>query len=281
MVDTTRADESPLSAVSWGAILAGGVASAALTLVLLNLGTGIGLSVVSPWSDWSFTAVRAATAAGIFAVVVGIMSSAVGGYIAGRLRSRWVGVHSNEVYFRDTAHGVLAWAFATVLSAAVIGTAATRIVSGGAAAVAPAAALAAKDGGTSSPVDANVDRLLRPDFATGGDNAGRTQGRDPADRAELSRMLTGLNRSGGDLAPADRSYLAQMIAARTGVTPAVAEARVIEITNQMKEAVDQARKAGAHFALWLTAAMLFGAFAAALAATEGGQLRDEHYKVTY
>jgi hypothetical protein len=201
IVETTRADESTLSAVSWAAILAGGVASAALTLLLLSLGTGIGLSVVSPWSDWNITAVRAATAAGIFAVVVGVMSSAVGGYIAGRLRSRWVGVHTDEIYFRDTAHGLLAWAFATVLSAGVMGTAATRIVSSGAAGLAPVAAVAAKDGAMSSPLDAYVDRLLRPDFTAAGEKASRMQA--AADRAEVSRLLAEANRTRADLNAAD------------------------------------------------------------------------------
>jgi hypothetical protein len=49
---------------------------------------------------------------GIYLVVIAMLSSSIGGYIAGRLRSRWIGVHSDEVYFRDTAHGFVAWAFA-------------------------------------------------------------------------------------------------------------------------------------------------------------------------
>jgi hypothetical protein len=281
-METTRVDESTISAVSWPAVLAGGVAAAALTLVLLSLGTGLGLSVVSPWSDWNLTAVRVATAAGIFAVVVGIMSSAVGGYVAGRLRSRWVGVHSDEVYFRDTAHGLLAWAFATVVSAAVMSGAATSIITGGAAGLAPAATVAAKDGGTTTPADAYVDRLLRPDYTAATDPATRPQARDLAiDRAEVSRLLATALRSRADIAAPDRTYLAQMIASRTGLQPSAAEARVNDVVNQMKEAFNEARRAAAHFALWLTAALLFGAFAAAWAATEGGELRDLHYKVRY
>ena len=111
MVDTIVHDEAASeSAVSWPAILAGGVAAAALTLMLLALGTGLGLHVVSPWSSWSVSTTAATTAAGIYMLVVAVMASAVGGYLAGRLRTAWRGSHVHEVYFRDTAHGVLAWA---------------------------------------------------------------------------------------------------------------------------------------------------------------------------
>ncbi|HJQ57827.1 MAG TPA: hypothetical protein VJ890_13015 [Vineibacter sp.] len=282
MGEATRMDESLVSAVSWPAILAGGVAAAALTLVLLSLGTGLGLSVVSPWSEWNITAVRVATAAGIFAVVVAVMSSAVGGYVAGRLRSHWVGVHTDEVYFRDTAHGLLAWAFATVVSASVMGGAAASIIGGSAAGLAPVATVAAKDGGTSSAVDAYVDRLLRPDYTAPTDPATRPQARDlAADRAEVARVLATATRPRADLAAVDRTYLARMITSRTGLQPSAAEARVNEVVNQMKEALNEARRAAAHFALWLTGALLFGAFAAAWAATEGGELRDRHYKIKY
>jgi hypothetical protein len=265
------------SAVSWGAVLAGGLASAALTLILLSLGTGLGLSVVSPWSDWNVTAVRVATAAGIFTIVVAVMASAVGGYLAGRLRTRWAGVHGNEVYFRDTAHGLLAWAFATVVSVGITGAAATHIASGTASGLAPAATAAARDGGAGGALDVYVDQLLRPTFAAPADAAARAPvppGRDAADRAEITRLFARANRARADLAPADRAYLAQLVAARTGLPPAEAERRVAQVTEQMKQALNEARRATAHYALWLTAALLFGAFAAAWAATEGGEWRD-------
>ncbi|MBV9833894.1 MAG: hypothetical protein JO055_05785 [Alphaproteobacteria bacterium] len=267
------------SAVAWGAVLAGGLASAALTLVLLSLGTGLGLSVVSPWSDWNVTAVRVATAAGIFTVIVAIMASAVGGYLAGRLRTRWSGLHGDEVYFRDTAHGLLAWAFATVVSVAITGAAATTIISGAASGAAPAAAVAARDGGAATgPFDVYIDQLMRPTFAApAADAAARppmAPGREAADRAEIGRLFMRANRGRADLAPADRTYLAQLVAARTGMSQADAERRVAEVTEQMKQALNEARKATAHFALWLTAALLAGAGAAGWAATEGGEWRD-------
>jgi hypothetical protein len=266
------------SAVSWGAVIAGGLASAALTLILLSLGTGLGLAVITPWSDWNVTAVRVATGAGIFACVVAVMASAVGGYLAGRLRMRWSGVHGNEVYFRDTAHGLLAWAFATVVSVGITGAAATHIAAGTASGLAPAATVAARDGAAAGgPLDIYVDQLLRPTFAAPADAAARPAvppGREAADRAEINRLFARTNRARADLAPADRTYLVQLVSARTGLPPAEAERRVAEVTEQMKQALNEARRATAHFALWLTAALLFGAFAAGWAATEGGEWRD-------
>jgi hypothetical protein len=270
------------SAVSWGAVLAGGLASAALTLILLSLGTGLGLAVVSPWSDWNVTALRVATGAGVFICVVAVMASAVGGYLAGRLRTRWIGVHTNEVYFRDTAHGLLAWAFATVVSVGVTGAAATHLAAGTASGLAPATAGAARDGGgvgggVGGPLDLYVDQLLRPTFAVPADVAARPPvppGREAADRAEISRLFARANRARVDLAPADRTYLVQLVSARTGLPAAEAERRVTEVTEQMKQALNEARRATSHFALWLTAALFFGAFAAAWAATEGGEWRD-------
>lgn len=266
------------SAVSWGAVIAGGLASAALTLILLSLGTGLGLAVISPWSDWNVTAVRVATFAGIFTCVVAVMASAVGGYLAGRLRTRWSGLHGNEVYFRDTAHGLLAWAFATVVSVAITGAAATHLAAGTASGLAPAATMASREGGMASgPLDVYVDQLLRPTFAAPADAAARPPvppGREAADRAEITRLFARANSARTDLAPADRTYLAQLVAARTGLSPADAERRVSEVTEQMKQALNEARRATSHFALWLTAALFFGAFAAAWAATEGGEWRD-------
>jgi hypothetical protein len=103
--------------VSWGAIAAGAVGAAALALLLIAFGAGLGLSAVSPWSDSGVSASTFKTGTGIYLVIVAVMSSAVGGYLAARLRSKWVGAHSHEVFFRDTAHGFIAWAFATLLSA--------------------------------------------------------------------------------------------------------------------------------------------------------------------
>src|SRR5580698_3524126 len=148
------------SAVSWGAIAAGAVGAAALALVLIAFGAGLGLSAISPWNDSGVSASTFKTGTGIYLVIVAVMSSAVGGYLAARLRTKWTGVHTNEVFFRDTAHGFIAWAFATVLSASALAAAATHIVSGAASGVAPAAAQA---GSSSNPSQVFVDRLFRVD----------------------------------------------------------------------------------------------------------------------
>src|ERR1700689_4603318 len=106
---------SAASAVSWAAIVAGGFTAAAITLILLSLGAGVGLTTVSPWWNRSVSAASFGIGAAIWLIVVQWISSAFGGYIAGRLRTKWVGIHTDEVFFRDTAHGFLAWALATVV----------------------------------------------------------------------------------------------------------------------------------------------------------------------
>jgi hypothetical protein len=261
------ADEAQVSAVSWAAILAGGVASAALTLALLAFGAGMGFSAVSPWSNSGLSATTVGIGAGLYLIVVAMIASTIGGYLAGRLRTKWAGVHTHEVYFRDTAHGFLAWAFATVLSAAVLTSAASHIV-GGAVAGLPQTA-----GSAAGPMDGYVDRLLRADPGTN-----RNAGEPATSRNELARLFTSSLRSGGDLNPADRTYVAQVVAARTGLSQADAEKRVSDVVMQAKTAVDDARKVAARLALWLTASLLIGAFSASLAATEGGGLRDGTWK---
>lgn len=256
-------EEGPASAVSWAAILAGGVAAAALTLLLLALGTGLGFSVVSPWANSGVSVTTFTWATGAYLVVVAMIASSIGGYLAGRLRTKWIGAHTDEVYFRDTAHGFLSWAFATVLSMAVLASAATAMI-GGAATVAGAAA---------GPFGEYVDTLLRSDPA-----APHNAAEVAASRGELLRLLTPTFRSGGDIATSDRTYVAQVVAARTGLSQADAEARVNQVAVQAKVAADDARKAARNLAIWLTISMLLGAFSASLAATEGGGLRDGTWK---
>jgi hypothetical protein len=265
-------DEAQTSAISWAAIAAGAVSSAALTLLLFAFGAGMGFSAVSPWSDSGFSITTFKIGTGIYLIVAAIMASSIGGYLAGRLRTKWVGVHSHEVYFRDTAHGFLAWAFATVLSASVLGSATTHIVSGASQGLGLAAGQS-----RGGPADLFVDKVLRPAPSaaqTPTPPASIPNTNDQAARGEISRLFTASFRNGRDLSPADRTYLVQVVATRTGLNQTEAEKRVSDTIVEAKEAADAARKAAAHLALWLTAAMLVGAFAASLAATEGGQLRD-------
>jgi len=268
-------EEGSLSAVSWGAVIAGGVASLAVTLVLLAFGIGVGFSVVSPWTDQGVSGTTFHVGAGIYLIVVAMLSSTVGGYIAGRLRNRWAGVHHDEVYFRDTAHGFMAWALATVVAAAMLGGAATHITAGATAGSVPAAA-AASANSAASPTDTYVDTLLRNDAPTPAGGAATTPVTtgNGATRAELGRLMASGMRKGGDLSAADRTYAAKVVSARTGLSQPEAEKRVNDVIAQAKKAADDARKFAARMALWLAASMLAGALASVLAATEGGLLRD-------
>jgi hypothetical protein len=271
---TIASEEAATSGTSWAAIAAGAVAAAALTLLLVAFGAGLGLSAVSPWSDSGISATTFKVGTGIYLIVVAVMASTVGGYLAGRLRAKWVGVHTDEVYFRDTAHGFLAWAFATVLSASVLGAATTHLVSGA------AQGLGVSTGqqigqSSGSPADLYVDKLFRPGAVAQSPAATATPNtNDQAARGEISRLLSASLRDGSEVSPADRTYLAQVVSARTGLNQEDAERRVSGVITDIKSAVDTARKAAAQLSLWLAASMLFGAFAASLAATEGGQIRD-------
>ena len=204
------------SAVSWGAIAAGAVGTAALALLLIAFGAGLGLSAVSPWSDSGVSASTFRTGTGIYLVIVAVMSSAVGGYLAARLRSKWVGLHSHEVFFRDTAHGFIAWAFATLLSAGALSSTATYLANGTAAGLGGAASQATS---SVNPADVYVDKLFRPNAsaqpasAPDAGNATRNQS-----RAEVLRLWTASFHDNQDLNAADKTYVAQVVAARTGMS---------------------------------------------------------------
>jgi hypothetical protein len=257
--------ELPGAGVSWAAVAAGAVVSCALTLVLLAFGIGLGLSVVSPWSGAGVSATTFKIGTGLYLVVIAMLSSSIGGYIAGRLRSRWVGIRSDEVYFRDTAHGFVAWAFASVLGAVLLATPASSLIGGGVSAMGQGASAAANRAG---PMEGYVDTLLRSDTSAAQANA-------PGDsRGEMVRLFTSSFRNGGELKADDRSYVSKVVAARTGLSQADADKRVNDVVTQIKADTDAARKATAQLAFWLTASLLLGAFCASLAATEGGGLRD-------
>jgi hypothetical protein len=110
---------STASAVSWSAIVAGAVAAMALTLTLVAIGAAFGFASVSPWPGVGAAPSTFTIATGVWLIVTQWLSAAAGGYLAGRMRVRWHGLHTDEVFFRDTAHGLLTWATATVLVAMV------------------------------------------------------------------------------------------------------------------------------------------------------------------
>ena len=284
-------------AVSWGAVFAGAVGAAAFSLILILLGTGLGLSAVSPWAHDGISAEAASISTVVWITVVQILASILGGYLAGRLRSRWVTVHTHEVYFRDTAHGFLAWSVATLLMATLLSTAvgsiastgvkATAAVAGSAVAVAGSAAAGAAaktDEAGGESVGYSVDSLFRSTAPTAESNAGIPQSSAASRSAEVTRIFANGLRS-GELTAADTQYLGQLVATATGLSQADAEKRVSDTFMQLKQKLDQARekarqvaddsrKASAWLALWLVVSLLIGAFVASLAATFGGRLRD-------
>jgi hypothetical protein len=258
--------EPSVAGVSWAAVSAGAIVSCALTLVLIAFGIGLGLSVVSPWAGSGVSATTFKIGTGLYLVVIAMLSSSIGGYIAGRLRTRWVGVHTDEVYFRDTAHGFVAWALASVLGAVLLASPVSGLLGGATSGAAQATSSMASRSG---PMDGYVDTLMRSDTP-----AASNSGNGSDSRGEMVRLFSSSFRGGGDLKPADRDYVSKVVAARTGMSQADADKRVNDVVTQVKADTDAARKATAQLAFWLTASLLIGAFCASLAATEGGGLRD-------
>jgi hypothetical protein len=257
--------EPSVSGVSWGAVLAGAAASCALTLLLLSFGIGMGFSVVSPWGQSGATTTSFEIGTGLYFIVMAMISSAVGGYLAGRLRNKWVGIQVEEVGFRDAAHGFLAWAVASVLGAMLLASPASSLIG----AATSGATQAAVSSNQSSPVEGYIDELLRSD-----NPSAQTQANPSDTRTELARLFTASFREHSDLSSSDQQYVAKVVAARTGLSQPDAQKRLTDVVNQAKADLDRARKAAAHIAIWLTLSLFIGAFSAAAAAWEGGGTRD-------
>ena len=275
------------SAVSWGAIGAGAAAAAALSMILLILGAGLGLSAISPWARRGASAAAFGVSTIVWITVTQIMASGMGGYLAGRLRARWVATHTDEVYFRDTAHGFLAWAVASLATAALLSSAIASIVGGGvqaganlASGAAAAVSVAGSTGPDAGPTSYFVDSLFRKETSA----PVATEPAVAAPTAEASRILLNSVRTGA-LPADDTRYLGQVIAQRTGLSQQDAEKRVTDTYARMqaklreaetaaRDAADKARKATAYATLWLFVSLLAGAFVASLAATWGGRQRD-------
>jgi hypothetical protein len=271
VVNTADGARTP-SAVAWGAIIAGGVGAAAVTAVLAALGAGLGLTTMSPWWHTGPSAAAIGAYALVWLVLTQWLSAALGGYLTGRLRYRW-SLHNDEVIFRDTAHGFLAWALATVLTVMLFSSAVTATLSKG---VDTAARVAhGRDGGpdATNPTDYFADELFRA--PTAAPDATRDA------RAEAKRILM-RDEAAGSVSADDRAYLTELVAARTGISATEATQRVDKVIaeaddakTKAKEAADKARKTAATFAIISALSMVIGAFVAAVAAAFGGHLRDE------
>ena len=249
--------------VSWGAILAGAAAACALTLLLLSLGVGLGFAVVSPWGSSGVSSTSFEIGTGLYFIVMAMVSAGLGGYLAGRLRRKSIGLETVEVQFRDTAHGFLAWAVASIVGAVLLASPASSLL-GSATGGAVQAAVSVSQ---SSPINNYTDMLLRSDNRTDQQSLADTRG-------EVTRLLTTSLRANNDVSATDRDYLVKAVAARTGLSQADAEKRVNDVITQAKADLDKARKAAMHTAIWLTLSLFIGAFAAAAAAWEGGGVRD-------
>jgi hypothetical protein len=250
------------SGVSWAAVVGGAFVAAALSLILLSLGTGLGFSAVSPWSNNGASASAIGSGAIVWLILTQILASALGGYLGGRLRTKWTGVHTDEVYFRDTAHGLLVWAVGIVITAGFLASAAASFAG-------TQKIVAVTDSTQESSIDPAayfVDTLLRG-------NGSAVEKPDATERAEVSRIFAH-DLHQGALPSGDQSYLAQLVSARTGLNPSDAEKRVTEVFGQAQGSADRIRKAIAHLSLWLFVALLSGAFCASYAGTIGGKQRD-------
>jgi hypothetical protein len=261
------------SAASWPSVIAGAFVAAAATVILVALGSGIGFASISPWPGHGASGTTFAVTTAIWLIVTQWISAALGGYIAGRLRTRWIGTHPHEVFFRDTAHGLITWAVATILVVAVGASSVMSAASGAGRAASAGAAEAVANAGSISPYE--IDKLYRTA------NFGGAALLSDA-RTETTHIAANAFVSGG-ISSADRAYLIDQVSGRTGASQADAQARVdnfvaavTQAQEKLKAQADAARKAAAEAAIYLALSLLIGAFIASVAAALGGRIRDEH-----
>ncbi|MBO9515443.1 MAG: hypothetical protein J7549_15115 [Variovorax sp.] len=296
------ADEAVRSGVSWPAIFAGATAAAALSLIMLLLGAGMGLGLSSPWEGEGAEARTIGIAGAFWIMFTQVVASGLGGYLAGRLRTKWSGLRTDEVKFRDTAHGFLAWGLATLVTSALIASIAgsalgataragmqaagsvASVAASGAAGLGAASSTRSGEAGGGGPMGYWVDSLLRRDpGAPAGAPAAEASG-PGSGTAELGGILANAMRT-GSLSPEDTRYAGQIVAQRTGLSQQDAEKRVndtfarakaaLEDTkNKAKAAADAARKASAYASLWIFISLVVGALVAAYCASLGGRGRD-------
>jgi hypothetical protein len=265
------ATESSVSAVSWRAILGGAVAAVTISIVLALLGLGLGFAAISPWPNAGASAATFSIVGGIWLIVVQWLSSGIGGFVTGRLRTKWVNVHTHEVFFRDTAHGFLTWAVAALFGMLVVASAASSAV--GTATKAAGTAVAGSAQAAARAYD--VDMLYRgekPELAAS----------DQQTQTETTRILARGIEAGG-VSDSDKAYLVDQVATRTGVSHEDAQKRVDDVIAREKaaeakarEVADAARKSASAVSIFTALSMLIGAFIASAAAAYGGSLRDEH-----
>jgi len=296
VVETASAwDSVNWSGLSWSAVIAGALTAIATTAIMVALGSGIGLSLASPFAS-SPSGSTLTIMGAVWLVFSQGVGFATGGYVAGRLRTnpgRW---HTGEVKFRDGANGLVVWAIGVVISlfllagaaGKITGAAGTAAATGGVAAAAVAAAGTTQQG----PTDYFTDTLLRTNpqaqaqaSTASGSAAGAASSTAPAngmnsqaEHQQVNRiLLTALGPNG--LSTDDRTYLVQIVSAQSGMSQEDAQKKVDDVVNRAKaeatQAADTARKAAEYFAFWTFMSLLFGAVCATLGGILGGDLRDD------
>jgi len=249
----------PLSYIHWGPVIAGAVLAAASAFVLMAFAASVGLAVASPSPTWRDASIALAILSGLWILLVAIGSFALGGYLAGRVRSTW-STNADEIEFRDGAHGLLVWALAIVIGGFLTWATATTLSS-----VTAVGATQSRVTAAEAALAYELDRLFRSDK--------RPEPIDQETRSEAGRiLLTGLGR---EMRPEDRTYLTRLVAARTGLAPAEAERRVIQVITEARQAARRTRASGIIVGFMTAASLAAGAVAAWLAAGVGGRHRDQ------
>jgi len=291
---TTAGWSSAWSGVSWSAVAAGALTAIAVSIIVIALGSGIGMTLVSPYSYSSPSAGTMTIIGALWLVFAQAVGFATGGYVAGRLRRPPAAIHDDEVRFRDGASGLVVWAIGVVVSALIVAAAVDKIGSAAGNAAAGTAAVGVAGATSQSPsIGYFTDALLRPNpqsaangnagdagaAATTGTNGKAVNAGNGADqRAQINQVLmTALSPNG--ISDDDRAYLAQLVSAQTGMSQADAQHRVDDVINRLKQdatqAAETARKTAAYVSFWTFMSLLFGAVCATLGGILGGDLRDD------
>lgn len=257
-------NDAPQHLVDWPAIFAGVAVASGISVVMFTFGAAIGLSMVSPYEGDGVSGRLYFSALGLWTLWVVLSSLAAGGYVAGRLRKPVGDATEHEVDVRDGAHGLVVWGVSIVVAALLVAVGVAGVV--GATASAARGVLADNDG-RSDTVAYTIDALFRaPKQST-------AAAASDADRREVARILT-LGTVRGDVNANDQAYIADLIAARTGLSETEAQQRVTEVLAEARRKADAARKLGVVLGFFTAAALVVGAATAAWAATLGGRHRD-------
>lgn len=281
-MSTTMPTQAPVeastSAVAWPAIWAGAAVAAAASILFVAIGSAFGFASISAWRGEGVSAPTFTLMMAVWLIIVQWVASGLGGFVTGRLRTKWSGLHTHEVAFRDTAHGLVMWAVATLITAGLIAWASLATLEGGAKLAGSAAsgagqasmtALASSEG----PGDYEVQTLFR---------STTTAGATAEERSNVAQiLLRGIKQ--GNVSADDRQYLGELVAAKTGISRPEADQRVNSAIESVKaaetkarELADAARKTASIASLSTALSMLIGAFIACVAAALGGRERDQH-----